>query len=286
MDRSLHVPANAASAEFLWRGQLPAAQVRVTAVTPDAPDPRYDAAVSADWQRRLAAKPDDLMLFDGPLFHVSGSQLVVAPDGAETLVIEGSPTSYRYWLYSAARHDWIAREFGADHGCRPLAVAAAVFTSDQRLVLLRRSARVAELPGWIHVAAGHLDPQAHRRSGRPDPTVAILAELREELGLQTSELHAGMLLALVQSKDNGKPELLYRFDATVSCRELSERSAGCESRDETDQLLFAPIEPAAFLNWCEPHRQRLTVPTCALLQCLGLLPQQVRIGHLVDRETP
>ena len=81
---------------------------------------------------------------------------------------------------------------------RPLAVNGIVLGPDG-LVFGRRPDEVVYQPGqWQLPPAGCVDDRAARPDGTADMLAAVLAELREELGLAADVVSASQPLALVE----------------------------------------------------------------------------------------
>ncbi len=227
---------------WLWRGSRPA---EATFVELDESIPVLPEALcekmTVHWREsRRAADADGITLFESPLAQLRGFAA-----GAGELRLTLGRSSYKHWLYSSGRQDEIEERFGAQTASRPLALCAAVISSDDRVVIQQRSGRVAEGEGLLHVVGGHLDPDQHRKDGLPDPRTAMLCELKEELGLDPDELSGGLLLGLGENTANGKPELLYRFKTELDSESLKLRAASAQDRFEFSDLLFWPSEGEA-----------------------------------------
>ena len=244
---------------WLWRGELPADAIRVR-YRKDLPelDAELSAAVAENWRERLA-RPRAPHLVDDPVAPLLDFE--IRGDG---LILHLGRSRYSHWIFTEGRQGEIEDRFGAGAACRPLALCAALITPQGRLIVQRRSDRVAEGAGLLHVPGGHLDPDRHRTEGSPDPRLAMLCELKEELGLEGDELREGRLLGLIENLENGKPELLYRWRTPLDEEEIHERAAAAEDRFEADELLFL----AADEDWAESRSIPVAVPSRALLELL------------------
>lgn len=246
---------------WLWRGDLPADAIAIRYDGGSAPrGEALAAAIAADWSARLAA-PGAPVLTDDPVAPLLGFEA-----GVGELRLSLGRSSYAHWLFAAGRQAERERDFGAAGPCRPLALCAALIAPGGELVLTRRSGRVAEGAGLLHVVGGHLDPTRHLLAARPHPTVAMRCELEEELGLTGSDLADGRLLGLVEHPASGKPELLYRWRLRLGETELRERAARAVDRFEADALHLVPPS-----GWAELSRSpELALPSRALLARLGV----------------
>ncbi|MCA9523126.1 MAG: NUDIX domain-containing protein, partial [Myxococcales bacterium] len=210
----------------------------------------YELAVDEHW-RRILAGAGERVLFDGPLAHLESYSV-----HADRLRLLLRPSSYRYWLFCAGRRDELTTRYGPDGFHRALAVAAAVVGRDGRLILQRRSARVAECPGVWHVPAGNvaLEPEA-------SPTTSILAELAEELNLQPAEIRSLRIVGLAESLANQKPELLYHCQLSCTAAELVSRAADSRDRFEYDRLVHLPLDESAIAAHLAKEDGVLAAPT-------------------------
>ncbi len=216
------------------------------------------AAIAGHWQERLS-RPDAPHLTDDPV-----APLLALKVHADRLGLRLGRGRYSHWLHSAGRQAAIEAEHGAGSACRPLALCAAVFTATGSLIVQRRSDRVAEGAGMLHVPGGHLDPDRHRLNGLPDPQLAMLCELNEELGLEGDELLDGRLLGLIENLENGKPELLYRWRTELEEGEIQIRAAAALDRFEAVELLFLTADEIIV----DPLDARVAVPSRALRERL------------------
>jgi len=101
----------------------------------------------------------------------------------------------------------------------PVAIAAVVVTSDNMILLQRRSALVLEYPHATHVVpAGHIHP--------PDsPLVGLLAELEEELDIAEAEVMGDPLLTgIVRTITSHKIDLCGLLRVSVTAAEVRLRS--------------------------------------------------------------
>ena len=253
---------------WLWRGDLPAAAAAVEFVDAALALPEAMLAeLAADWEVRLAdAKRNGRRLFESPLATLLGHRATEAG-----LELRLGRSSYSHWLFSGGRQAEIESRFGPGVASRPLALCAAVITADGRVAIQERSAAVAEGAGLLHVVGGHLDPEAHRLAGRPDPEVAIRSELFEELGLGEGDLEDGRLLGFGENLANGKPELLYRYGTRLDEAALSERAEHARDRFEFARLRFVSMQDGSLGSLLGQPRDRFAAPGLALLGRLAEL---------------
>lgn len=241
---------------WLWRGRLAPAAIRVD-YRPELPKLGADLrrALERSWARRIA-RADKVRLVDDPVAPLLDHRIA-----GKSLALTLGRSRYSHWLYSAER---AASGRALDAPCRPLALCAALISREGSLIIQRRSDAVAEGAGLLHVPGGHLDPDRHRLAGAPHPTVAMLAEIEEELGLGDEHLSGGRLLGLIENLENGKPELLYTWAVSLDAEAIMAAAAGAVDRFEADQLRFPGRE-----EWDSLMREGpVAIPTRALLEAL------------------
>lgn len=125
-----------------------------------------------------------------------------------------------------------------------------VLECPQGLVIERRSDQVAALPGRLHIApSGSVAPPATVHE-------ALLAEAREELGLEPEELLDQRCLGLVYVETAGVYLLICCGRTEVSLAEMlsRERSGAWEQAD----LIGAPICPEVLPRWLDEEGRDLT----------------------------
>jgi 8-oxo-dGTP pyrophosphatase MutT (NUDIX family) len=138
-----------------------------------------------------------------------------------------------------------------------LAVAAATEVGGQ-LVLERRSARVAQGVGLLHVKpSGHIHPPA-------TPWQALQQEAWEELALQPAEIEQARLLALVRSHTANCVSLIYGLQTSLSWPALSGRHP--VDAWESDELLGLGVDSPSLCRWLEQEGERSTGPCQATVE--------------------
>jgi hypothetical protein len=96
----------------------------------------------------------------------------------------------------------------------------------------------------------------------------MLSELREELDIWEEDLGDPRLLGLIESRPEGKPELLYHLSCRLSSARLASRARGARDRGEYVELRFAPPGGDELAAWRREREDRLAVPSRALCQRL------------------
>lgn len=183
-------------------------------------DPQIEALVERSWhEAERQAAIHGRSLFAGPLFRLVSYEL----SGDRIRMLLG-PTDYREFLGTNGNRRQIEQQVGPldlpHYLSNPLAVGAAVRSSDGKLVVGRRSQRTMQDQGCWHVPAGHVDPRFHLHEGRVDAFQAISDEIHEELGCPREGLEP-VLLGLVRATETLKPEMLFAVNLPISWAELS-----------------------------------------------------------------
>ncbi|MCP3905775.1 MAG: NUDIX domain-containing protein [Planctomycetes bacterium] len=174
--------------------------------------PAGDAAVLDEvtlrWDALCVANP---AYYDGRLCHVIG----VHRNGYGGAVMHVADCAYRYFA---------VQDDDFDLGVRPLGVKGITRRADGRVLLGRRSARVAGYPGrWELAPGGVVEPGEH-------PAITVVKELREETGLACGEPTA---IAVLYDDVVRTWEIVYRLTPA------DERAAASDEYDE--------------VAWCAPE---------------------------------
>lgn len=146
------------------------------------------------------------------------------------------PSEYRYVL--ARRRAPNLKNEGLS--VQPLAVTGILLCADG-LVLGRRGSVVTDDAGlWEPAPAGGLS--------KPDPTVQILEELEEELGISKSEVESVEACGLVEDIESSVFDIVFRLNTTLTGQEVKAVHA-CRGSDEyADLAIVETSEVSAFLH--------------------------------------
>jgi len=132
------------------------------------------------WEQKLAlARRNQIGLFDTPLFRLV--ELTSSPD--KLSLVLGDTT---YKEYVTTRVPEFARHRQRQELGNALSVCSVVETSDQYILLdLRQGVDV--YVGRYHVIGGFFERELDMRA-QPDPFAAMCREIREETGIQSSDI--------------------------------------------------------------------------------------------------
>lgn len=129
-----------------------------------------------------------------------------------SLILRLCPTEYKTLLYSNRHVHEIVRRWGEQQVSNALGISAIVLTRDNYIILMLRSHRVGEYPGFYDVFGGHID--AAEEGVPPDPFVSMAKELKEELLLQGHD-YGLRCFGLIRARAVHKPELLFIADCSL-----------------------------------------------------------------------
>ena len=131
----------------------------------------------------------------------------------------------------------------------------------------RRSDRVAYHRGFLHLFGGMLEPgdrTAPPPNGDFDLAGSIARELREELGLEASELRDMTIVGIVRDLSIHQPELILDAPVTLNRKELGERF-GAKADGEHTGIEFLHDDPDAAVSFLR------TVPRMTPVAQAGVL---------------
>ncbi len=174
--------------------------------------PDLQTRIDNFWATDSAGKPH---LFNGELCRLDHWK-----KQADRLVLHLGRSNYKEQWYSNA----FCRELRAQRGdgllARALGVSAVIVSSDQQIILLKRSTQVGEDPGKFDVWGGHIHPIEHAINGMPDPFCAIATEILEEANLTLSEDEPLTCIGLIETTTTFKPEMIFRVQTQLRANEI------------------------------------------------------------------
>lgn len=189
------------------------------------------------WQEQLAiAREQQFVHYDAELFRLIDVQ--TQSDGM--LAITLGDTTYKE--YSTTRFSPFAQTFGYTHKQlgNALAVCSVVETSDG-YILYEKRRKTALHSGRFHVIAGFFERALDLdEAGQPDPFGAMRRELREETGIQASDIRAEYCLGAAYDLASPHGELYFWTQLAISLAEVRTREP---EDDEVQHLLALPATP-------------------------------------------
>lgn len=173
---------------------------------------------------------------------------------AGSLLIQ--PAEYRYVLARRRAPDLVNEGLRI----RPLAVTGILLCADG-LVLGRRSDQVASDAGlWEPAPAGGLS--------RPDAVGQILDELREELGLEPSQVVLNEACGLVEDVESGVIDIVFRLQTPATTRDVINAYQALATNEYAELAIVPQSDIVGFL---EANHDRLLPVLRPMLGLVGLL---------------
>jgi len=212
---------------------------------PDQLDITYDPTLSMPitpaiqqwmdtlWQQKLAlARQKGTPLFDAPLFRLITAES--QPNGILHLVLGN--TSYKEYVTTRVPEFSQGRtrhELG-----NALSVCSVVETSDGYILLDKRQG-VDVYNGRYHVIGGFFERERDMTT-HPDPFQAMRREIREETGIQSTDIQAQSCLGVVYDVATPHGEICFLTRLNIPLAEVQKRTP---EEDEIKQLLFLTATP-------------------------------------------
>lgn len=201
-------------------------------------------------QRQIEAYWESLpkdFIYNGALARLAGWRL---QDGTATFTLQMS--DYRTLLFSNRYVEQIRRNWGDACLSRALGISALLKSADGRLLFIERSTAVGEFPGALDVFGGHIDPPA---TGTPDVFAAMAKELQEEAGLRRSDYDL-MLIGMIESTPNRKPELIFCAETHLTEQEMTMRANGACDRNEFAGIFSIADQDEPLRRWLHNEKER------------------------------
>lgn len=222
--------------EIWWRGQVAPDQVTLSHDSED------ELTLNAELEERVAeycrkARREGRKVEPLPLYRT------VQIQGSEAqLHVEAGVCNYEQYL-----------GLGGLRIAEPQAVSlaiAGVTLSDRGWILEKRSSRVAEGTGLLHVKpSGHVHPPQ-------SPWQAVIMEAEEELALVAKELEDAMCIGVIRGKTAPCWGLIYTMNTPVAFSDILRRSRIDDW--ESQELLTIPSDGASLSDWLVDNYERVT----------------------------
>ena len=197
------------------------------------------------WEQELAqAKEQGKRLFDTPLFRF----IKAAAQADRALHITVGDTSYKE--YVTTRSPRFARVRGQMELGDPLAVCSVIETSDGYILLDQRQG-VDVYVGRYHVIGGFFE----RDLDQPDPFAAIRREIREETGIQASDIRDQYCLAIVYDLATPHAELCFLTRLHIPLQEVLIREP---EDDEVKQLQSLQVTSESLRDFILRHHGNIS----------------------------
>ncbi len=171
--------------------------------------------IDSFWQRKIVETGKNEFIFNGELCRLNDWSFQ-----KDKLTLELGLSNYKELLYSNEFTNDIEKQFGFDYLSKALGVSVVLISSDEQIILIKRSGIVGENPGDLDVLGGHIHPQENTLSGVPDPFLAIKAEVKEEAHLDLKDEEFLDCFGLIETAGTQKPEMLFKARSGLTAEEI------------------------------------------------------------------
>lgn len=218
--------------------------------------PEIQAWIDLRWeqqQREAAAR--QIRLYDAPLFRFIRATALKTSPTASCLHLVLGDTSYKE--YVTTRQPEFAQQRARHELGNALSVCSVIETSDNSILLDKRQG-VDGYVGRYHVIGGfferHLDIQA--KSALPDPFGAICREIREETGIQKTDIREQYCLGAVYDCRMPHAELCFLTRLHIPLSEVLHQRYPEE--DEIKQLHTLAVSEASLRTFIVQHHGNIS----------------------------
>ena len=201
------------------------------------------------WQQKLIqASEQGRRLFDAPLFRFI--EATTRTDGSLHLVI--GDTSYKE--YVTTRTEDFAQKHIRQDLSNPLAVCSVVETDDNHILLDKRQG-VDVYVGRYHVIGGFFERELDMGT-QPDAFGAIRREIREETGIQASDIKEQYCLGVVYDLETPHGEMCFLTRLNVPLYEVLHNRTPEE--DEIQQLYSLRVTAESLHEFIVTHHGNIS----------------------------
>lgn len=203
------------------------------------------------WNEHILQTPKSQFVFNGALCRLNKWQ--TAPNSLHLYL---GRTDYKELLFTNHLFRQGKSHLEFEYRSNALGVSAVVTSSDNQLILIKRSQRVGENPGVYDVLGGHIHPEEHTRNGIPDPFSAIEEELHEELNV-SFEREAIVCIGLLETTTTKKPELIFQAQSDRAAKDILKTGLS-NPAPEIGDILALPNERGAIHTFLEKERNQIS----------------------------
>ena len=158
-----------------------------------------------------------------------------------------SPSDYRTLLYSNQHIEHIKESWGFKYLSRALGISVVTTSSDNQIIIMKRSANVGEYPNCYDVFGGHVDIGSNGASCVYD---AMAQEIKEEMDLDAADYDLS-LIGLIETTATKKPELVFQAQISKASKDIIKNAK--KSKDNIEfsniySIFNSPQRLKAFLE--------------------------------------
>lgn len=237
--------------EVLWTDQ------------PRPTKPDIERRIEVSWDEAVQkAQSEGRRLYNGKLARLVG---YVQHDKKLQLTL--GPASFREFLGTNLTAASIRYLHGPEYLADALGVSAALLSSDDYILLGRRSHEVAFHGGRLHPLGGIVEMPEH---GSVDPFEVIEVELGEEAAIRRRDIRQTLCLGLVRDKQIVQPELVFGVTVAQEAGELREQVAHAADGYEHSELVAIRSEASCLVTFIGQNFAELTPVAVATLLMHGM----------------
>jgi hypothetical protein len=213
-------------------------------------NPTIQTWIDTQWEQKLAlAHEKGIPFFDAPLFRFI--QATSKSDGTLHLLL--GDTGYKEYVTTRVPEFTQGRtreELG-----NALSVCSVVETSDGSILLDKRQG-VDVYVGRYHVIGGFFERELDStHTKQPDPFSAICREIREETGIQLSDIREQHCLGVVYDVATPHAEMCFLTQLTIPLAQVHTR---IPEEDEIKQLETLFVTPASLRDFLLKHHGNIS----------------------------
>lgn len=215
--------------------------------------------IDSFWQQKIVETGKNQFIFNGELCRLKDWRVQ-----KDQLTLDLGLSDYKELLYSNQFTIEIEERFGKDSLSRALGVSAILVSSDEQIILIKRSRVVGENPGDLDVLGGHIHPQENAVSGIPDPFLAIKDEIKEELNLDLAENEPLTCIGLIETTTTKKPELIFQTKSRLTSGEITQLASSKKS-EEIAEYLTIPNQKDSLTDFSENKAEQFSPSALGVL---------------------
>ncbi|KAI8480009.1 uridine diphosphate glucose pyrophosphatase NUDT22-like isoform X1 [Branchiostoma floridae x Branchiostoma belcheri] len=264
------------------RDGLPKSRVRV-----DFSSEKYGRKVEPSTEPNIARfwedhKRNNPRLFNGSKFRMQSVDMLERDgEGNNLVTFRIGLTDYRDFMGTNMSRDAAylmqrgRQSCGDPHAylSQPVGVGSMVITSDDQVVMMRRSSWVSEGPGQLDRPGGHAEPkEVTKRCGSDEFTndavldelfESVISEIRDEINIPESFLSEPRLLGVNGNhKSGGRPSVEFIVRCSLTAEEVQARyqAGGQAEADESTGLVMFKLQDMLRMDFLNPAVWRDLTP--------------------------
>ncbi|XP_078447057.1 nudix hydrolase homolog 9 isoform X2 [Wolffia australiana] len=241
------------------------------------PDDNLEKSISEIWCQRILENPS---MYNGLKFRYSGFKLkdMEGSYSDNSVCLNLGLTDYRAFVGTNLNPLWEKflvpsgdEAIRCQHVASPLGNGAIVETLDKKIILLQRSSKVGEFPGFLVFPGGHSEPKEVGISGHPTKGISeccnnlkekvaaemfdgIIREVVEEIGVPLRHLGEPQFIGISQRLLNVRPTAFFFLRCNLHSGEVEEFYSKAQDGFESTQLYAMSRE--------EIEENRTRLPGC------------------------